>query len=40
MGYFTNDTHNTPAQIVELYDHRNLVEKVIEEVKNDYAIQP
>ena len=35
----TNDTHLTPAQIVELYDHRNLVEKVIEEVKNDYAIQ-
>jgi len=35
----TNDTHLTPAQIVELYDHRNLVEKVIEELKNDYAIQ-
>jgi len=35
----TNDTHLSPAQIVELYNHRNLVEKVIEELKNDYAIQ-
>jgi len=35
----TNDTHLSPAQIVELYTHRNLVEKVIEELKNDYAIQ-
>ena len=35
----TNDTDLSPAQIVELYYHRNLVEKVIEELKNDYAIQ-
>ncbi len=35
----TNDTNLSPAQIVELYGHRNLVEKIIEEIKNDYAIQ-
>jgi hypothetical protein len=35
----TNDPDLSPAQIVELYDHRNLVEKTIEELKNDYAIQ-
>jgi len=35
----TNDPDLSPAQIVELYYHRNLVEKVIEELKNDYAIQ-
>jgi transposase len=35
----TNDLDLSPAQIVEVYDHRNLVEKVIEEIKNDYTIQ-
>jgi len=35
----TNDTQSTPAQIVRFYEHRNLVEKAIEEIKNDYAIQ-
>jgi hypothetical protein len=35
----TNDPDLSPAQIVEVYDHRNLVEKAIEELKNDYAIE-
>ena len=35
----TNDTQLTPADIVRFYQHRNLVEKAIEEIKNDYAIQ-
>ena len=35
----TNDTQLEPADIVRFYDHRNLVEKLIEEIKNDYAIQ-
>ena len=35
----TNDLDLSPVQIVELYEHRNLIEKVIEELKNDYAIQ-
>ena len=35
----TNDAQPTPADIVRFYQHRNLVEKIIEEIKNDYAIQ-
>ena len=35
----TNDTELSTIEIVQFYDHRNLVEKAIEELKNDYAIQ-
>jgi hypothetical protein len=35
----TNDPQPPPAEIVGFYQHRNLVEKIIEEIKNDYAIQ-
>jgi hypothetical protein len=35
----TNDTQPTPADIVRFNQHRNLVEKTIEEIKNDYTIQ-
>jgi hypothetical protein len=35
----TNDTTLSKTEIVQFYHHRNLIEKVIEELKNDYAIQ-
>ena len=35
----TNDTELSKTEIVRFYDHRNLVEKLIEEIKNDYGIQ-
>ena len=35
----TNDTELSKTEIVQFYDHRNLVEKLIEELKNDFAIQ-
>ena len=35
----TNDTQLSKTEIVRFYDHRNLVEKLIEEIKNDYGIQ-
>ena len=35
----TNDTQLSKTEIVQFYDHRNLVEKLIEELKNDFAIQ-
>ena len=35
----TNETQLAMADIVRFYEHRNLVEKIIEELKNDYAIQ-
>jgi len=35
----TNDTQLSKTEIIQFYDHRNLVEKAIEELKNDYAIQ-
>lgn len=35
----TNDTELSKTEIVQFYQHRNLVEKLIEELKNDFAIQ-
>jgi len=35
----TNDTELSKTEIVQFYDHRNLIEKLIEELKNDFAIQ-
>lgn len=35
----TNDFELSKTEIVKFYDHRNLIEKVIEELKNDFAIQ-
>ena len=35
----TNDTQLSKIEIVQFYEHRNLVEKLIEELKNDFAIQ-
>jgi len=35
----TNDTQLSKTEIVQFYDQRNLVEKLIEEIKNDFAIQ-
>lgn len=35
----TNDIQLSKTEIVQFYEHRNLVEKAIEEIKNDYAIQ-
>jgi len=34
----TNDTQLSKTEIVRFYDQRNLVEKLIEELKNDFAI--
>lgn len=35
----TNDTDLSKVQIIQFYDHRNLIEKLIEEIKNDYTIE-
>lgn len=35
----TNELQFAKADIVRFYEHRNLVEKLIEELKNDYALQ-
>ena len=35
----TNDTQLSKTETVQFYDHRNLVEKLIEELKNDFAIE-
>lgn len=35
----TNDTELSKTEIVQFYQHRNLIEKLIEELKNDFAIQ-
>jgi len=35
----TNDIELSKTEIVQFYDHRNLVKKLIEELKNDFAIQ-
>ena len=35
----TNDTDLSEIEIVQFYEHRNLIEKLIEELKNDFAIQ-
>lgn len=34
----TNDTQISKTEIVRFYDHRNLIEKLIEELKNDFTI--